>query len=260
MRIMSYNIHFKEKEDKLERSWEIRKTKIASILQMHQVDIAGIQEPLQEQINDLESLLDQYDWCSIKLDQDGPCNAIFYLKDKFELEKTSSFFLSKRPMHPEKDWNAKYTRGVVWAKLREKKTNKSFYFFCTHFDYHSLLARNQSVKLLRKKVKEIADAQSFIITGDFNLFPEMRGDETYKLFLEKTHGAIFIEAQKASNTPHEGPTGTWCDFIEKPNPNVKPDYIFVSPDIQVLSHAILVDNFDGYYPSDHLPILAEISL
>jgi endonuclease/exonuclease/phosphatase family metal-dependent hydrolase len=38
------------------------------------------------------------------------------------------------------------------------------------------------------------------------------------------------------------------------------DYIFVTPGIQVFEHAVLSDNWDGLWASDHLPVLAEIAL
>jgi len=38
----------------------------------------------------------------------------------------------------------------------------------------------------------------------------------------------------------------------------KIDYIFTTPDAKVKSAAILHDNVDGRYPSDHYPVVAEI--
>ncbi len=38
------------------------------------------------------------------------------------------------------------------------------------------------------------------------------------------------------------------------------DYIFVDEITQVFSHGILADCFDGAFPSDHLPIVAEVKI
>jgi endonuclease/exonuclease/phosphatase family metal-dependent hydrolase len=38
------------------------------------------------------------------------------------------------------------------------------------------------------------------------------------------------------------------------------DYIFVNDKVDVLKHAIISDFRDGRYPSDHLPVIAEIRL
>jgi endonuclease/exonuclease/phosphatase family metal-dependent hydrolase len=34
--------------------------------------------------------------------------------------------------------------------------------------------------------------------------------------------------------------------------------VLVSPQVRVLTHAILPDSWDGRFPSDHLPVLAAV--
>ena len=36
------------------------------------------------------------------------------------------------------------------------------------------------------------------------------------------------------------------------------DYIFVSDAVRVLRHATLTDHWDGRYPSDHMPVVADV--
>ena len=38
------------------------------------------------------------------------------------------------------------------------------------------------------------------------------------------------------------------------------DYIFTKNDIQVLEHGTLYDNWDCKYPSDHMPVGADLEL
>ena len=40
----------------------------------------------------------------------------------------------------------------------------------------------------------------------------------------------------------------------------KIDYILARGDIGVLQHGTLADHWDGRYPSDHMPVLAELLL
>ena len=40
----------------------------------------------------------------------------------------------------------------------------------------------------------------------------------------------------------------------------KIDYIFTTPEVKILEAAILHDNVDGRYPSDHFPVTATIRL
>lgn len=262
IKVMSFNIHLKDIEDNetFEHLWKFRKEKVASIIQFHHIDLIGLQEPTKEQLDDLINILPEYGWYGIGLydgkDQ-GPIDAIVFLKERFEIIECSHFYLSPTPEILSKGWNAKFIRGATWAKLKDLKTNQTFYFFNTHFEYHSLLARNKSAQLLRDQVSRIAKNSPFVITGDFNIFPNLGGDETYKVL---TRDNFLIDAQFKTKSPHHGPTGTWSGFKEAGQPGIKPDYIFVNKKINVRSHGILADNFDGKFPSDHMPVVSEIEI
>jgi endonuclease/exonuclease/phosphatase family metal-dependent hydrolase len=38
------------------------------------------------------------------------------------------------------------------------------------------------------------------------------------------------------------------------------DYVLVSPQIEVQKHAILPDSWENRFPSDHLPVLAAVTI
>jgi endonuclease/exonuclease/phosphatase family metal-dependent hydrolase len=260
IRVMSFNIYLKDCEEQKPQEclWNFRKEKVASMIRFHHMDLIGLQEPTKDQLNDLVSLLPEYEWCGIGLHdgkEQGSIDAILFLKDRFEIIESSHFYLSPTPEIVSKGWNAKFIRGVTWAKLKDLKTSQVFYFFNTHFDYHSILARNKSAQLLREKVIQISQNYPFIITGDFNIFPNLNGEETYKIL---TRDNLLIDAQFKTEFPHHGPTGSWSGFKEPGQPGVKPDFIFVNRKIKVRSHGILADTFDGKYPSDHMPVVSEI--
>lgn len=260
IRVMSFNIHLKDCEEQKPQEclWEFRKEKVASMIRFHHMDLIGLQEPTMDQLNDLTKLLPEYEWIGIGLNDGkdkGPIDAILFLKDRFKVIENSNFYLSSTPEKLSIGWDAKFIRGVTWAKLKDLKTNQFFYFFNTHFDYHSNLARNNSAQLLREKVMQISQNSPFIITGDFNIFPSLGGEETYKILTEDN---FLMDAQFKTEFPHHGPTGSWSGFKEAGQPGVKPDYIFVNKKINVKSHGILADTFDGIFPSDHLPVVSEI--
>ena len=147
IRVMSFNIHLKDLDEKQpeECSWKCRKEFVASMIRFHHMDLIGLQEPTKDQLNDLTHFLPEYDWHGVSLEdgkEDGSIDAILFLKDRFELIESSHFYLSPTPETLSRGWKAKFIRGVTWAKLRDLKTNQIFYFVNTHFDYHSILARN----------------------------------------------------------------------------------------------------------------------
>lgn len=256
-RIMSFNVKGIE-EEKSEDSWCLRKNYIASMIRFHRMDVIGFQEPHWNHIEDLNNLLPEYGWYGIGVNdakKEGSFNAIFWKKQRFSLINQGFFFLSPTPDVPALGWGAYFVRGVTWCKLFDKKAKGAFYIFNTHFDYHSLEARNESACLLLKKIKEIANDCPYVVVGDFNLFPSLHGMETYKILTKKD----LIDAQKATHFPHHGPTGSWSGFKKAGDPGIKPDYIFVKKKgTKVISHGILSDTFDGRFPSDHLPVVAEI--
>jgi endonuclease/exonuclease/phosphatase family metal-dependent hydrolase len=264
LRIMSFNVRLKDKSDQ-ENAWDCRRDYVASVIRFHHMDIIGIQEPFKEQIQELENLLPEYDWYGVGLDdgkEKGPYDAIFFRKSRFERLDSGCFYLSPTPDTPSKGWESMFPRGVSWVKFKDKKTEKIFYFFNTHFDYHSQWARDESAFLIREKIAEISKSHPFILTGDFNIFPELEGEETYKILTSTTEadGKILYDAQHVAMFPHHGPTGTWSGFKEAGQPGIKPDYIFVDRKITVVSHGVLADSFDGSFPSDHLPVVSEIKL
>lgn len=263
LRIMSFNICC---EDHPEYDWGDRKKKVASVIRFHKADLIGLQEASQDQIDDITRFLPEFHLYAGARLHNGSVDthdSILFRKSRFDLLNSGFFFLSPTPDQPSKGWDAKYFRAAAWVKLFDKKSQTTFYFFNTHFDYHSRAARDQSARLLRSKVAEIARSLPFIVVGDFNLFPELGGGETYQILTDKnpfSEGRPLIDAQKCALLPHHGPTGTWSGFKEAGQPGIKPDYIFVDAAIEVYQHGILADSFDGQFPSDHLPVVADLSL
>jgi endonuclease/exonuclease/phosphatase family metal-dependent hydrolase len=257
-RLMSFNVCLCASGDS--GNWDKRKNQVASTIRFHKVDLAGLQEPNAMQIEELAELLPDFEWYGVCLEDGcsrGSLNPIIYKKSRFELLEASYFYLSQVPDSCAIGWDAKYPRGTTWVKLRDRNSGQIFYFFNTHFDYHGTDSRENSADLLIQKIKEIVGDYPYVVTGDFNIFPSMRGDVTYN---KLTKDSLLMDAQIKTRHPHHGPTGSWSGFKEAGQPGIKPDYIFVRPDTIVETHGILSDNFDGDFPSDHLPIVADIAL
>jgi len=262
VRVMSFNIRWDDQAEKPEFCWKQRKNQVASMIRFHRVDLAGLQEPLKNQMDDLSRMLPDHSWVGFGLDdgeEKGPMDAIVYRKSRYAVLDQGCFFLSATPDIPSKGWDAKFPRGVTWVKFFDKRTEKHFFLFNTHFDYHGKWSREESAYLLQEKIAEIVQQEPFIVTGDFNLFPELGGNETYRI-LTRSGKKMLRDAQHSAIFPHHGPTGSWSGFKEAGQPGIKPDYIFVCRNCSVVSHGILADCFDGKFPSDHLPVVADIIL
>lgn len=254
-RVMTFNIRLNIASDG-ENAWPARKNAVASMIRFHGADVVGVQEALPDQLRDLDALLPHFDRFGVgrAADLQGEHSAILYRRDRFELLAQGTFWLSETPeVAGSKGWDAAYERIATWGRLRDRRTRATFFLFNTHLDHVGAIARREGTRLLLQKVRAIvSDATPVIVVGDFNSLPD---GEPHALVV----GSGFRDAFSKTRCPHHGPTSTWNGFREI-EPARRIDFIFVSEEIEVLQHAILSDTFDGRFPSDHLPVIAEMRL
>jgi endonuclease/exonuclease/phosphatase family metal-dependent hydrolase len=249
--VMTYNIRVAI--DKGINSWENRKELVTSVIKTHGADIFGVQEALKSQIDDLVKLLPGFAWVGVGRDdgaEAGEYAAIFYDKKRFEVLENSTFWLSDTPEKPSMGWDAATIRIVTWAKFKDKQTGKFFYHFNTHFDYKGVTAKLEEANLLNDRVAEIAGKTPAIITGDFNFKSDFGG---YKILTGGRKNYLF-DTQKLAKVDSSGPNITYNDFGRSLEEGNKIDYIFIKNNIEVYKHQIIMDTFDGRYPSDHMPV------
>ncbi len=261
---MTFNIRVNVQSDSL-NAWPYRKEKAASMIRFHHADIIGIQEALLDQVKDLEEYLPDYDWIGVGRDDGktkGEFMAIFYLKKRFKIIENSTFWLSENPEIPGKGWDAACNRIVTWGKFDDNYANKIFYLFNTHFDHVGEIARQESAKLLLKYLTDIVGNSDVVVTGDFNSKPNSVNYKTLTKNVEGISQIYLVDTRKVTHYPHHGPNSKFTGFKLSSlinNDNLI-DYIFVRNTMKVLNHGTLSDTFDGFFPSDHMPVLAEILL
>lgn len=254
LRVMTFNIRYDNPDDGAD-AWPNRKEMAASMIRFHEADIAGLQEALKGQIDDLDALLPEYTWLGVgRADgqEAGEYSPIFYREDRFEVLRHDTFWLSETPDVPgSKSWDAAIERIATWAEMRDRESGRRFFVINTHFDHRGEVARAESASLLLEKIAELSDGLPVVLTGDFNA---LESSEPYRVLA----GGL-SDAFKVSEHPHHGPTSTWSGF-EAVEPGRRIDYIFVNRGFTVMEHGILADTWDGRFPSDHLPVLAELTI
>jgi endonuclease/exonuclease/phosphatase family metal-dependent hydrolase len=144
---------------------------------------------------------------------------------------------------------------VTWGKFKDKMTGKKFFHFNTHFDHKGRRAQLESGLLLLNRISEIAKETPVIVTGDFN-FTES-AHVYYLLTNDRGIGAFLYDARYISVHKHHGPVGTFCGFKVGDSSGERIDYIFTKNRVKIWRHGVLTDAWNGRYPSDHLPLLAE---
>ncbi len=264
IRVMTYNLRYDNPDDGQD-NWKFRKEFILSTFRFYKVDLIGIQEGLSHQVKYLSDSLPDFDWCGVGRDDGktaGEYSAIFFNKHRFELIDHGNFWLSPTPDVPSKGWDAACIRIATWAKLHDRKSNTTFLYVNTHFDHIGGVARENSAKLIRSKITSLtSDRMPVMLSGDFN---SCDTDSSYITLVrtDLNDSRYLIDSKSLSATGHHGPLATFCGFDVIKNYNKERiDFIFVSPGIAVKSHGTLTDFKDNlHFPSDHLPVLAEVVL
>lgn len=253
-KIISYNIRMNTSADGV-NAWPLRKEKVTGLLKFHQADVFCVQEALPEQVDFLISSFPEFDNVGIGRDDGmraGEHMSVFYRKARFEKLTDGMFWLSETPSKPGFGWDAVCNRTVTWIKLKDKMTGKAFFVFNTHFDHRGDVARAESAKLILKSIREInKENLPLILTGDFNLTKET---SPIQLILTE-----FQDSRDHSRQTPYGPEGTSGGFEVKLMSRTI-DYIFIKGRVTVQRQGVLTDSFGLYYPSDHLPVLAEVQI
>lgn len=253
--VMTFNIRYNNPDDG-SFSWDSRKEMVFWLIEKYNPDILGVQEALQGQMDELDLALSGYRWSGAGRD-DGNCKGeyvpVFYKKERFMLAEEGRFWLSEDPGVPgSKGWDAACTRMVTWIKLQEISTGYDYFVFNTHFDHVGEEARLESARLLSDSIRRIASLAPVIITGDLNCGPDSDPlNILSELFSDSRLLAIKKDSVSATTFVGFPADLTRSDII---------DHIFISPHFGVDEYEIISDNAGGFFPSDHLPVRASLSL
>ena len=259
--VMSWNIRYNNPGDGV-NAWPHRKDWVAEIILDNKIDIAGFQEVLVGQFEDLKQRLPDMEAYGVGRDDGenaGEFSPVFFRRERFELLEKSTFWLSPTPDEPgSKGWDAALPRIASWLKLKDRQSGSVFFVVNTHFDHRGSKARTESAGLIVRKLHKEFSEHPVVLTGDFNTTPGTPPYQTLVHADSKGEAAFLDTFQHAVYEP-EGPNSTWNGFTEIV-PDQRIDFIFTSGATKILNLRILTDQRDGRFPSDHLPVVSEIEL
>ena len=260
LRVMTFNIRYNNPGDSLD-AWPHRSEGVAALIRFHDPDVVGLQEAQRNQLDDLQRLLPGYAWFGVPRSDGGPRDehtAILYRADRLEPLARGTFWLSETPDVPaSRGWDAALPRNATWGRFRDRLTGDTLLHLNTHFDHMGVRAREESARLMKRWLAANAGGLPVVATGDFNATPE---SAPIRALVDPSTPLRLVDAIGVSADGAYGPATTWNGFraIE---PNRRIDFVFVSEGVRVLEHAILSETLpNGRFPSDHLPVLAEVVL
>jgi endonuclease/exonuclease/phosphatase family metal-dependent hydrolase len=257
LRVASYNVRYPATEDG-PNLWEKRKPIFLASLKHLDPDIIGTQELFALQGNFIVENLKDYDWFGLSRrgNSEDEHMGIFYKKSKFFLLDQGNFWLSEAPDSPGSvSWNMSLPRMATWGLFESKASRRRFYFVNTHFPHRreDAAARLECAKVLAARLGRLREDAPLILTGDFNT----GADSDVHDYLSKLFAGEFRDAWDAAPA-RKGPPGTFHGFSGKPGP-ARIDWIF-SRHFRALSAEASTWEQNGFYPSDHFPILALLEL
>ncbi len=259
--VMTWNIRYNNPGDGV-NAWPHRKDWVAEIISGNEVDIAGFQEVLAGQFDDLKQRLPEMEAYGVGRDDGkmaGEFSPVFYRRDRFELIEKSTFWLSPSPDVPgSKGWDAALPRIASWLKLKDRQSGTVFYVVNTHFDHKGTQARTESAALIVRQLRDQFSGHSVVLTGDFNTTP---GTPPYQTLIDADSAGLVMltDTFQHSSFEPEGPNSTWNGF-QAIVPGQRIDFIFTSASVKVQNLRILTDQRDGRFPSDHLPVVSELEI
>jgi endonuclease/exonuclease/phosphatase family metal-dependent hydrolase len=250
---MTFNIRYGTAEDG-PNHWENRKNKVFDLIAEEDCDFVGIQEALAFQVAELQDALPQYAYVgrTREADNRGEASPIFYKRELWNCLEHGVFWLSETPEDEGSvGWDARLPRIATWAKFLHRKSGLEVFVYNTHYSHVSDNARIESSKLLASDIEKRADDRPVLLTGDFNAIQSSEAITTLTARMTDTYRQINRTA------PGETAFG-WRPHIVGTGKRI--DYIFCSQHFAVHDAYVIDRAMDGGYPSDHNPVVAQVSI
>lgn len=172
---------------------------------------------------------------------------VLYRKDRLEVLDQGWFFFSDIPdVIYSRTFNGSFPAFASWAEFRDQQSGAAFRVVNIHTDYASKSNRLQSAELVAARITPWVDAGgTLFVVGDLNA---RVGDATADIIAEA--GVDFSDVRGATYHLNRGL-----------NLFGAIDHIGVAGDATIAGDPIVLrDKFDGEWPTDHYPVIADFVL
>lgn len=262
LRIATYNVHYiillKETGPWSVGDWERRKGPMDLAFKAIDADVIGFQEMESfggrsgSNVNlVLDWLLENnpnYAAAAVGDPKDFPSTQpIFYRRDRLEVLDQGWFFFSETPdVIYSRTYNGSFPAFASWAMFRDTQSDRTFRVINIHTDYRSRSNRLRSVELVTDRIAPWAAAgETLFVIGDLNA---RRGDKTFNILEEA--GVTFAPVK--GSTFHLNRGLNLFGAI---------DHIGTVGLAPLVGQPVVIRRrFDGEWPTDHYPVIAEFEL
>lgn len=255
--VMTYNLRYAS--DTPPNAWPQRRPLVRELIESVKPDVIGTQEGLHSQLQDLATDLPDYRWVGSGRDDGkirGEFTAVLYRPARLEPLTTNHFWLSDTPEIPgSATWGNKNRRMVTRLKFRDRSTGSEFFLFNTHFDHEVERAREESARLIRRRIAALETKLPVFLIGDFNAAAGRA-----KAFDLLTEGGFLTDTwQEAKERGNEG-VNSFNNFKPMVCQGERIDWILARGHGPVHRAEIVTYSRNGQFPSDHFPVVAWLQL
>lgn len=263
MRVMTFNVRGSAFDRGEANAWENRAAMNVAVIRDAAPDLIGFQELQRGNLRVYEKELPGYERLlgpGYGVRRPRNFNALYFDPDRLEATASGGFWLSKTPERFSRSWRSAVVRSANWVRFRHRESGSYFLHLNTHLDHKSERARIEGSRLILSRLAEIRADLPVILTGDFNCIP---GSHPYRIFTEGGFTDVFALAGSEEMGTFHAFKGARYAEIRGREP-WRLDWILIGSDerLRVLSCQVLRDGDEesGIYPSDHYPIVVDLSL
>ena len=275
-RFATFNVRYVNASngDTGDKLWANRRKAVTDIVKDYDFDIVGFQEVTgnnkdpqtgKSQLQDMKDMLPNY--ATYDVEREGKnysYNSIFYKKNKYTVVEKGMWYINDHPSTPGLSWQYfgdanTIARTLAWIRFRDNKSNKEFYFACTHMNYSAASSGVYGAELNVRMLRELVGQMPVVLVGDFNM--HRSHEDAYRHY----RGQFYDAAITTTSTciPKGNITHTGSNWYPADNGNCKGsefDYHFYDHITPLSRHIITEDYNRSVTPSDHFPVLVRYKL
>lgn len=248
--VMSYNVRNSKAKDG-ENAWDKRKEATAEMLDRINPDIFGVQEAYPDQVSFIAESCPRYIPFGVGRDDGvskGEHMSIFYNSEAVEMLDGGTYWLSETPDVPSKGWDAACRRTATWALMKDRVSQRKFFFVNTHLDHRGVEARRNGLALIVDRIAAMnAEGYPMVLTGDFNVIPSDTALTDLNVMMKSARETAIVTDDRPS-----------FNGFDQYEPSII-DYIYYSGFSDCTEFKVLTDQYAGKpFISDHYPVVSTL--
>ncbi|SPJ22872.1 endonuclease [Palleronia abyssalis] len=260
LRVASYNVHYIDLNaasgDWSRADWEVRKGPMADAVGALNAHVIAFQEMESFRRGSDGGINLARDWllaqhpdfrvAAVGNWRDFPSTQpIFYRPDRLRLQDEGWYFFSPTPdVIYSRSFDGSYPAFASWARFEDRNTGNSVHVTNVHLDAFSRVNRDGGTRLIVDRVAPLIEAgDTVILAGDINA---VRGMAPIRMLQDA--GLTFAPV-----------TGTTYHFDRGLHLFGAIDHVAVANAAIAAEPVVLRRQFQGEWPSDHYPVIVDLS-